>query len=210
MIKTRAGTLAQYARVPADHLVSVPPGLSPVQASGITLAAMTAYQALFDAAGLQPEQSVFVNGGSTAVGAFAIQLPKAAGCRVAASASAKNEAYVRSLGADDVSPPSLCPLCLAANICAAQFFDYTKAPLHETIAANPPTPKYHVFLEAVGLIDTALFAHSEAYLAPGGTFVSVGPQPNGFDVAALVKLAWKVWLQPGFLGGTRRSWKCVA
>ena len=81
--------------------------------------------------------------------------------------------------------------------------------MHETLAANPPTPKYHVILEAVGLVDPALFSHSEAYLAPGGTFVSVGPQPNGFDVVALAKLAWKVWVQPGFLGGARRSFKCV-
>ncbi|EPS94590.1 NAD-binding protein [Fomitopsis schrenkii] len=188
--KARPGTLAQYTRVPADNLIPVPPGLTTVQAAGITLAAVTAYQALFDTGGLQPEQSVFVNGGSTAVGAFAIQLAKAVGCRVAASASAKNEAYVRGLGADE-------------------FFDYTKAPLHETLAANPPTPKYHVFLEAVGLIDPALFAHSEAYLAPGGTFISVGPQPHGFDVAAIARLAWKVWLQPGFLGGARRSWRLM-
>lgn len=119
VIKTRTGALAQYARVPADHLVPIPPGLSPVQAAGVTLAGMTAYQALFDVAGLQPEQSVFVNGGSTAVGAFAIQLAKAVGCKVAASASAKNEAYVRGLGADEVRPfllfiprhPSLMCVC---------------------------------------------------------------------------------------------------
>lgn len=64
---------------------------------------MTAYQALVDVGGLQPEQSVFVNGGSTAVGSFAIQIAKAVGCKVTASASAKNEEYVRSLGADEVS-----------------------------------------------------------------------------------------------------------
>lgn len=104
--KARPGTLAQYTRVPADNLIPVPPGLTTVQAAGITLAAVTAYQALFDTGGLQPEQSVFVNGGSTAVGAFAIQLAKAVGCRVAASASAKNEAYVRGLGADEVRAPS--------------------------------------------------------------------------------------------------------
>ncbi|KZT69073.1 NAD(P)-binding protein [Daedalea quercina L-15889] len=190
IIKTRMGALAQYTRVPANNLVPIPENTSPVQAAGITLASMTAYQALFDVGGLQPEQSVFINGGSSAVGAFAIQLAKAAGCTVTASASGKNEEYVRSLGAD-------------------KFVDYTKAPLHETLANQPPTPKYHVFLEAVGLIDTSLYTNSEAYLAPGGTFVSLGPQPKGFDIAAIVKVAWKVFLQPRFLGGTNRSWKLV-
>ena len=114
-MKTRAGVLAQYARVPAENVVPIPPELTPVQASGISLAGITAYQALFDTAGLQPEQSVFVNGGSTAVGAFAIQFAKAIGCKVAASASAKNEAFVRGLGADEVrslpsSPPFLLPI----------------------------------------------------------------------------------------------------
>ena len=51
---------------------------------------------------LQAGQTLFVNGGSTAVGAFAIQLAKARGARVVAAASAKNEAYVRALGADEV------------------------------------------------------------------------------------------------------------
>ncbi|TFY53735.1 hypothetical protein EVJ58_g9286 [Rhodofomes roseus] len=188
--KAGTGVLAQYARIKAEELVPLPANVTPVQASGVTLVAMTAYRALFDLGGLQPEQSVFINGGSTAVGAFAIQLAKAVGCKVTASASAKNEEYVRSLGADE-------------------FVDYTKAPLHQTLASNPPTPKFHVFLEAVGLLDTSLYAHSEAYLAPGGTFISVGPQPKGFDVVGLAILAWKVYLQPRFLGGTKRSWKYV-
>lgn len=47
--------------------------------------------------------SVFVNGGSSSVGAFAIQIAKAKGATVWASASGKNEQFVRSLGADEVS-----------------------------------------------------------------------------------------------------------
>ena len=109
---------------------------------------------------------------------------KAAGAaRVGASASAKNEAYVRGLGADD-------------------FFDYTKAPLHEQLKAAEPAHQYDVFLEAVGTMDPTLFVESAPYLAPKGMFISVGPQGGG-----LGRFLWKVFLQPGFLDGTKRTWK---
>ena len=53
---------------------------------------------------LEPGQTVFVNGGSSSVGAFAIQIAKAKGAaKVVASASGKNEEFVRGLGADEVS-----------------------------------------------------------------------------------------------------------
>ncbi|KZT11465.1 NAD(P)-binding protein [Laetiporus sulphureus 93-53] len=189
-LKTRQGTLAQYTYLPASHLVRRPANVPPTRAAGVPLTAMTAYQALFEVGHLEPEQRVFINGGSTAVGSFAIQLAKAIGCKVTASASGKNEEYVRSLGADE-------------------FVDYTKAPLHSILAAEVPSPKYQVFLEAVGLLDTSLYTNSEAYLAPNGTFVSVGPQPKGFDVIGIGRLLWKVYLQPRWLGGTRRTWKMV-
>ena len=100
--KTQQGALAQYVRLPAAYLVNLPPTVNPVQAAGFTCAAMTAYQALFDVGGLRPGQRVFVNGASSAVGAFAVQLAKAAGCRVSGSASGRNGAFVEKMGADEV------------------------------------------------------------------------------------------------------------
>ncbi|KAI0735098.1 NAD-P-binding protein [Earliella scabrosa] len=189
VLSTGHGALAQYTPVLASQAALRPKNVTPSQASGFGIAPLTAYQALFDIAQLEEGQSVFINGGSTAVGSFAIQLAKAKGARVAASASAKNEQYVRDLGADE-------------------FFDYTKAPLHEQLIAAAPNPKYHVFLEAVGILDPALFVQSGAYLAPGGVFISVGPQGKG--IGNMAHFAWKVLLQPGFLGGTKRKWKLVA
>lgn len=63
---------------------------------------MTGYQALFQVAKLEAGQTVFINGGSTSVGAFAIIFAKARGIKVVASASGKNEAFVRKMGADEV------------------------------------------------------------------------------------------------------------
>ena len=101
-VRTRKGALTEYLAVHTSNLALCPQNVTLTQAAGITLAGLTAYQALFDLGGLQAGQRVFVNGGSTSVGAFAIQMAKAQGCTVGASASAKNELYVRSLGADEV------------------------------------------------------------------------------------------------------------
>jgi len=99
---TRQGALAEYIKVPADHICICPPNLTPVEAAGITLASLTAYQALKGIADIQAEQTVFINGGSTAVGTYAIQYAKSKGAKVVATASGKNEEFVRKLGADEV------------------------------------------------------------------------------------------------------------
>lgn len=96
------GALAEYTKVSASRAVLRPKNVTPTEASGFPIAGLTAYQALFHIAKLEGGQSVFINGGSTAVGSFAIQLAKARGARVATSASSKNEQYVRGLGADEV------------------------------------------------------------------------------------------------------------
>ena len=89
-----------------------------------------------------------------------------------------------------------------------QFIDYTKKPPYQVLEENPPTPKFHVILEAVGNIDLPLYTHSEAYLAPGGIFVSVMPQPSGVgEVPAFGRYMWEALLHPGWLGGTKRKWR---
>ncbi|TFK19877.1 GroES-like protein [Coprinopsis marcescibilis] len=150
--KARQGTLAEYVRVPIRFLMRRPPNLSVIEAAGVSLAGLTALQAL-DEAKLEEGQSVLINGGSTAVGSFAIQIAKARGATVTAVASGKNENY--------------------------QFIDYTTVgPLHEYLFKNPPTTKYNVFVEALGIFDPSLYTFSKPYLAPNGIFVSAGfPQP---------------------------------
>lgn len=101
-IKSHQGSLAQYTRLPASHVVPRPAELSPTEAAGLTLAGLTAYQALFNIAKLEQGQHLFINGGSTSVGIVAIQLAKAIGCTVTASASEKREPLLRSLGVDNV------------------------------------------------------------------------------------------------------------
>ncbi|KAF8162896.1 hypothetical protein B0H34DRAFT_835459 [Crassisporium funariophilum] len=168
------------------------PNVTPVQAAGITLCAMTAYQALIHTAKLESEQIVFVNGGSTAVGAFAIQLAKAKGAKVIATASGKNEAFVRKMGADE-------------------FIDYTKAPLHEYLTQNVPSTKYHVIFDAVGLINPSLYTQSAKYLAPSGIFVTTGPIPKDFSGSEMWKTLRTVgaWIIPSWLGNVNRRYSMI-
>lgn len=94
------GSYADYALVKASYVAPVPPKLDFATAASIPLAAQTAWQALFVHGGLQAEQSVLIHGASGGVGHFAVQLAKAAGATVYATASADNLEFLRSLGAD--------------------------------------------------------------------------------------------------------------
>jgi NADPH:quinone reductase-like Zn-dependent oxidoreductase len=102
-IRNGQGALASYAFVSANDIVIRPPNVTPLEASGLACAGLTAYHAMFGIAKLEPGQTIFINGGSTSVGVFAIQLAKNIGCKIYASASGKNEQFVRDLGADEVS-----------------------------------------------------------------------------------------------------------
>ena len=88
-----------------------------------------------------------------------------------------------------------------------QFYDYTKRPIHEALAENPPSPKFDIFLEAVGHAYVPLFTHSEAYLAPNGTYLSVGPTPDGFGET--LSMLWNIYMRPKWTGGTKRRFECV-
>jgi alcohol dehydrogenase len=73
-----------------------------VQGASLPLVGLTAWQALIDLAQLQAGQKILIHAGSGGVGTFAIQLAKHLGAQVATTASAKNHALLKSLGADVV------------------------------------------------------------------------------------------------------------
>ncbi|MGR2752756.1 NAD(P)-dependent alcohol dehydrogenase [Agromyces arachidis] len=99
---TGSGALAEYACVPADHLATVPAGVSAVQAAAVPTSAMTALQALRDVARVRPGQTVLVIGASGGVGSYAVQIAKALGAEVTGVCRTRNVDLVRSLGADHV------------------------------------------------------------------------------------------------------------
>jgi NADPH:quinone reductase-like Zn-dependent oxidoreductase len=88
--------------VTAEELVRVPDAVSTDVAGALPLAAMTAWQGLFDHGGLQKGQRVLIHGAAGGVGHLAVQFAAWKGCTVFATASAADLEFVRSLGADTV------------------------------------------------------------------------------------------------------------
>lgn len=97
---SRPGAYAEWVAVDANHLAPAPSSLPLPHAAAIPLAALTAWHALHDLAGLQAGQTVLVHAAAGGVGQMAVQMAKSAGARVIATASATNHALLRSLGAD--------------------------------------------------------------------------------------------------------------
>ena len=96
------GSYADYIVLQEEHAALKPKNTSFEQAASIPLAALTAYQALFDAAKLSSEETVLIHAAAGGVGGFAVQLAKDRGAVVLGTASARNEEYVRDLGARHV------------------------------------------------------------------------------------------------------------
>jgi NADPH:quinone reductase-like Zn-dependent oxidoreductase len=96
----RDGAAAEFVAVPAANLAAKPPLLSHTDAATLPLAAMTAWQALVDHADLKPGEQVLVQGGSGAVGSFAVQLAAILGGHVTATGRGGNADFVRTLGAE--------------------------------------------------------------------------------------------------------------
>ncbi|MBC1937812.1 NADP-dependent oxidoreductase [Listeria grandensis] len=99
---TRFGTYAEYTVVDAPLLARIPDNVSFEEAASIPLAGLTAWQALFDHATLQAGEKVLIHAGAGGVGTLAIQLAKNAGAHVITTASEKNAAFLKELGADEV------------------------------------------------------------------------------------------------------------
>jgi NADPH:quinone reductase-like Zn-dependent oxidoreductase len=96
------GAYAEFAVASATMISMKPRSLSFIQAASIPVIAVTAWQALFDYAGLTAGQTVVIHGAAGNVGAFAVQLARRAGVRIIATAGSSDIAFVRDLGAGTV------------------------------------------------------------------------------------------------------------
>lgn len=96
------GAAAEYAVVPAESLAAAPTTVPLADAAALPEPALTAWQALFEIAGLTAGQSVLINGASGAVGGYAVQLAAESGAVVTATAKARDAERLRGLGADRI------------------------------------------------------------------------------------------------------------
>jgi NADPH2:quinone reductase len=107
--ETHDGGFAQVVRVPAGWVVPLPPGLDLREAMVLGTAGFTAALALhrMEVNGQSPEKGpIVVTGATGGVGSAAVSMLKKRGYRViAVSGRPEHEAYLRELGADEVSTP---------------------------------------------------------------------------------------------------------
>jgi NADPH:quinone reductase-like Zn-dependent oxidoreductase len=96
------GAYAEYVVVPETSVAHKPRSLDFEHAAAVPLTGLTAYQALFIAAGLVAGETVLVHAAAGGVGSFAVQLAADAGAEVVGTASEPNTEYVLGLGATEV------------------------------------------------------------------------------------------------------------
>lgn len=95
------GGYAEYAVVDARHALPMPEGLDFVQAAGLPETVFTVYANVFEHGALKAGETLLVHGATSGIGVTAIQMAKAAGAKVIATArGADKAAKARELGAD--------------------------------------------------------------------------------------------------------------
>ena len=96
-----AGGYAEKVAVPAGQVMPLPPGVDVTSAAAFPEVACTVWSNVFMIAGLQPGETLLVHGGAGGIGTMAIQLAKALGARVFATAGSPEKLELcESLGAD--------------------------------------------------------------------------------------------------------------
>ena len=144
------GGYAEFALAKENEVARRPSSITHEQAAAVPAAGSTAWQALVDAAKLSEGQTVLIHGGSGGVGHMAIQIAKARGARVIATASTANQEFLKKLGAD-------------------QAIDYTKTKFEDVVK------DVDVVLDAVGG-DT--LTRSYGVVKKGGIIVTIADEPD--------------------------------
>ena len=96
-----AGGYAEFVTAPSRHFAHRPAGLSEVEAAGLPLAGLTAWQCLVDIADVRPGQRVLIHAAAGGVGHLAVQIAKARGAYVIGTASRGKHDLLHDLGIDE-------------------------------------------------------------------------------------------------------------
>ena len=98
----KQSAFAEYVATKENYITYKPVNLSLEESAGIPLAALTAWQALFDHGQLKAGQKAVIHAGAGGVGLFALQFAKWSGAYVIVTASERNIDFLKSVGADEV------------------------------------------------------------------------------------------------------------
>jgi len=164
----RNGAYAEYIAVKSSEVALKPATVDYIQAAGVPLAALTAWQSIFDLANLQAGQKILIHAAAGGVGHFAVQFANWAGAHVVGTASANHHEFLKSIGA------------------------------HETIDYNVDAfeDAVHDVDVVFDNMGGETWQRSWKTLKKGGVLVSTlrGPEAGGSD--ALNKLCAHVFVQP--------------
>ena len=93
---------AEYVTAPSRQFARIPEGLDTVQAGGLPLAGLTAWQALVDTAGVTRGDRVLIHAAAGGVGHLAVQIAKSRGAHIIATAQANKHDFLRGLGVEQI------------------------------------------------------------------------------------------------------------
>ena len=158
----QGGSYAEYVLASTKAIAIKPKQMSFDESAGLPVVAETAYRAMVTVGNVQKGQRVLIHGGAGGVGSMAVQIAKARGAYVIATASARNHDFLRSLGADET-------------------IDYTTTRFEDKVK------NVDVVLNTA---DAETNVRSVSVLKPDGLLVSiVGPPPADACAAAKVRCA---------------------
>ena len=173
------GGWAEYAVLAENEAALKPKTATFTDAAAVPLAALTAWQALIDAAKLSAGQTVLIHGGSGGVGSFAVQIAKARGARVIATASTANQDLLKQLGAD-----------VAIDYTKTKFEDVTRDVdvVLDTVGRDTLACSYAVVKKG-GIVTTIASRPDQAQLDKYGIRgTSIWSHPEGNELAEITKL----------------------
>lgn len=146
------GGYAEYAVVDARHALPIPDGLDYAQAAALPETVFTVYANVFEHGRLAAGEWLLLHGATSGIGVTAIQMAKAAGAHVLATArSAAKAAQARALGAD-----------VAVDSSSASFVEAAKA--HGGVDV------------ALDMVGASVFADTLEALNPRGRIVYIAAQ----------------------------------
>jgi NADPH:quinone reductase-like Zn-dependent oxidoreductase len=176
----RNGAYAEYITVKASEIACKPKSLDHVHAAAIPLTALTAWQAMFATGGLTAGQTVLVHAAAGGVGVFAVQLAKWKGAHVIGTASERNHAFLKELGADEV-----------IDYQTTRFEDvvHDVDMVLDTMGGETQARSWRVLKKGGLLVSIVGPASAKEAAAHGARAGSVFVQPNGAQLRELADLA---------------------
>ncbi|MYU12773.1 zinc-binding dehydrogenase [Streptomyces sp. SID8361] len=142
-----AGAYAEFVTAPSRHFARKPASVGHIEAASLPLAALTAWQALVDTAGVKAGQRVLVHAAAGGVGHLAVQFARHLGAEVVATAREPRHAWLKELGADEV-------------------IDYTRQPFEDV------TGDIDIVIDLIGTLDDT-DARSVSVTRPGGLVAAI-------------------------------------